>query len=90
MEKMTFLGCFVKPDGWNIGEKLIKETWDKADYRLPIYNGGLIKSLAVKIIITGRTERWDAPISGPAMRCKIIFVGDAAPDQETGGWIKIR
>jgi len=88
MEEITsFEGCFVKPDGWRFGEKLIESDWKKAEYRLPT-GDPIIKSLAVNIEITGRTHRWDAPVSGPAMRCKVIFVGDGDPDIICGGWIK--
>ena len=83
-----FTGCYIKPDGWKIGEKLIPSDWDQADYYLPTgYDFGITK-LAVNIAITGRTHRFDSPISGPAMRCSVVFVGDGDPDVKCGAWIK--
>jgi len=77
------IGCVVKPDEWRLAEKLISSDWDEAKYRITTGND-IIPSLAVNIEITGRTHR----LAGPAMRCKITFVGDGEPDQVTHGWLR--
>ncbi len=85
MEKQNLIGCFVKPDGWNLGECLIESDWTEAQYRLPDYNNNL--QLAINIEITGRIHRFDSPLINPAMRCKVIFIHDGEPNVTTGGWI---
>ncbi len=81
------VGSVIMPDGWRFAEKLIPETWDKADFRIPTpHLAPVIESLAVKVEVTGRTyqrkngEYW--------VRVRIEYVGDCEPSTFVPGWMK--
>jgi len=76
---------FVKPDGWDFGERLIAGD-DFSSFRLPTGSNGPIKSLAVEIEITGRTIQKRMNLN--MVRVRIRFVGDGEPDQVTRGYME--
>ncbi len=82
---MDLTGAYVKPDGWTMGNTLSPGD-DFSPYRLLVNSNGPIKSLAVRVDITGHRMRHTAAV-GLAYRCRITFVGDGEPDVVTGGWI---
>ena len=80
------VGQFIYPDGWYMGQTLQASTWEKAPFRIPCRNQGPITSLAVRVIVTGRTRQWQ---HGSAWwRCRLIMVGDGEPDTTMGGWMR--
>lgn len=80
------IGSCIKPDGWRLASRLTPETWEAADFRLPLNSDGPIKSLAVKIKVTGRT--WQRREGDYYIRVAIEFVGDGEPSTFTRGWMK--
>ncbi len=83
-------GRYIAPDGWTWGDRLVA---GEEPYPLRLMlpsgrNGGPIKSLAVRIEVTGRTvQKWK---SGDAVRVRIVFLGDGEPDTSTGGYMDLR
>ena len=76
------VGSYIKPDGWPMGSVLAQGD-SFSPFRLPINSGGPIKSLAVRIEVTGRTIQRHA--GSYHVRVRIIFVGDCEPDTVTFG-----
>jgi hypothetical protein len=82
------VGCCIRPDGWSFGGRLISSAWDKAQFRLPrpaAFSGDPIQSLAVNVVVTGRTVQLRE--GGYWVRVRIEFVGDGEPSTFTGGWL---
>jgi hypothetical protein len=80
------VGSYIKPDGWPLGEALLPGD-SFSPFRIPVSNGGPIKSLAVRIEVTGRT--FQRKNGGRVVRVKIIFPGDCEPDTVTHGYMSI-
>jgi len=83
-------GQYIQPDQWYISQPLI-EGDDFSPLRLLTgsgQNGGPIKSLAVRVDITGRTLQTHQ--GGRAVRVRITFLGDGEPDTHSGGWLFVR
>ncbi len=77
-------GDFLKLDGWACGAELI-DSWDTfTDLRLPTFSMGPIKSLAVKVKVTGRKSHWTY-FGNSWVRVKVTFPGDGEPDTVAGG-----
>jgi len=79
------IGSFIKPDGWALGSKLEASDWDAAAFRIPLNSAGPITSLAVNVIVTGRT--WQRRNASYYVRVRIEFVGDGEPSTFTTGWM---
>ena len=78
-------GDFVKPDQWRWGEKLLPETWEGAEFRIPTTNSGPIKDLAINLKMTGRKLRFHD--GGFAYRCQVEFVREDDDNVLSGAWI---
>jgi len=78
------VGCFVRPDEWNLGNRLEASDWEGGQFRLPTFNT-LVKSLCVNITITGRS--WQRTKDGQCVRVQIEFVGDGEPSTFCSGWM---
>lgn len=77
------IGDYLTPDNWRCGETL--QAGDNfSALRLPTCGGGPIKSLAVKVQISGRKVHWGA-VRNSWVRVKITFLGDSEPDTVTHG-----
>ena len=94
MEKYTpQVGDYIKPDKWDIGEKLTASDGYKdnsfpgCQFRLPCYD----MELAVNIKITGKSRFINGfSFAGSpkyTSRCQIEFVGDGKVSSFTGGLI---
>lgn len=72
---------------WDEQRLEVCDYWDAADYILP--GRGIIPDQAVKVAVTGRKVRYDAPGLGGlgVIRVRVTFVGDCEPDVTVGGWI---
>ena len=88
----SLIGCYVKPDGWNIGEKLIESNgysdsdFPGCQYRLPSTGG----DLAVNIAITGRKSTpvpYQVDGLGYRTRVRVEFVGDGTLSTFTHGYV---
>lgn len=79
------VGSCIRPDGWRFSQRLIASSWDKARFRLPTGSAGPIKSLAVNVVVTGRT--WQRREGDYWVRVRIEFVGDCEPSVFVGGWM---
>lgn len=82
------LGSCIRPAGWKFGSRLIPSDWDRAQFRLPRPNafpGDPIQSLAVNVVVTGRT--WRRMSESYWVRVRIEFVGDGEPGTVVGGWM---
>jgi hypothetical protein len=82
------IGCYIRPDNWAFGSRLSASEWDKAQFRLPRPNtfpNDPIQSLAVNVVITGRSfQRREGDYW---VRVRIEFVGDGEPPTFCGGWM---
>ncbi len=83
LEYTPAVGDFVEIDGRAYGETLEASGDDFTALRLPLRNGGPIKSLAVKVEVTGRKSHWDG-FGYSWVRVKVTFVGDGEPDTYAG------
>jgi hypothetical protein len=82
------IGACIRPENWPFGSRLIASDWDQAEFRLPRPNAfpnDPIQSLAVNIVITGRT--WQRREGDYWLRVRIEFVGDGEPSAFAGGWM---
>ena len=86
-----FLGQYVEPDGWRIGEKL-KESDGFKDTGFPGSNytleSGYNFPLPVNIAITGKKLIYRN--GAFYKRVKIEFVGDCEPSTFCCGWILLK
>ena len=82
------IGDYVKPDGWNIGERLTGDD-GYSDSNFPGCQFRLQSShepnLAVNIKVTGRKVHYNW--TSDKVRCQIEFVGDGGPSVFSGGWL---
>ena len=77
------VGCRIKPDGWPFGEQLIEG--DSFSALRVLTGSAVIKSLAVRVEVTGRTiqyKNWEQRV-----RVRITFLGDCEPDTVVHGWM---
>lgn len=81
------LGSYILPDGWSSGVYLQRETWFKADFRLPLLIGGPITDIAVKVEVIGRSIRRLNGLN--TVRVKITAVGDDTPDEVLKGYMEV-
>lgn len=81
------IGRYVRPDGWSYGNCLEPSDWEEAQYRLPTNSGGPVTSLAVNVMVTGRTVQRDN--ASPAVRVRIEFVGDGELSSFVSGWMHV-
>jgi hypothetical protein len=65
-----------------------EEFWDKAQFRIPVWNGGPIKSLAVNVDITGYSVQYMRGVA--CVKVKITYPGDCEPDQHASGWLLLK
>jgi hypothetical protein len=82
------VGSCIRPDEWSFGSRLVPSAWDRAQFRLPRPNafpGDPIQSLAVNVVVTGRT--WQRREGDYWVRVRIEFVGDGEPSVFVGGWM---
>ena len=82
------VGSCIRPDGWRFGSRLVPSDWDRAQFRLlrpNAFPSDPIQSLAVNIVITGRT--WQRRQGDYWVRLRIEFVGDGEPSVFVGGWM---
>lgn len=81
------VGKRIFPDGWNgwYGELIPGDSF--SPLRISTNSDGPIKSLAVRIEVTGRTLT--TKYSCRVVRVKVIFVGDCEPDTVSGGWMAV-
>lgn len=78
------IGTRIKIDGWPFGVTL-RDGDHFSTFRVPVDNGGPIKSLAVEVAVTGRTpQRFQGE---SAVRIRVTFPGDGEPDTVTSGWM---
>ena len=85
MEVKPTVGTFVVCDEWAHGAVLNPcDDWDKADFRLPGH-----VPFAVNVVVTGRTLQNPFGLATTFVRCKVVFVGDCAPDVEVRGWMEV-
>lgn len=47
------------------------------------------KDLAVNLVVTGRSVRWNSKDGFYGVRVKVEFVGDCEPSTFVGGWVKL-
>lgn len=78
------VGSCVWPENWSCAERLIKGD-SFSEFRIPLNNGGPIRSLAIRVEVTGRTAQ--RRFSSYYVRVKITFPGDCEPDTVTYGWL---
>jgi len=82
------VGACIRPENWAFGSRLIPSDWNNAEFRLPRPNafpGDPIQSLAVNVVITGRSfQRREGDYW---CRVRIEFVGDGEPSVFVGGWM---
>lgn len=79
------VGSCIRPDGWTFGSRLVRSEWDRAQFRLPRPNafpGDPIQSLAVNVVVTGRT--WQRREADYWCRVRIEFVGDGGRPSSSG------
>lgn len=82
------IGDVVEIEG-RCSEQLLPEPWwDKADFRIKVWNDGPITSLAVNVRITGRTVQWRN--GAPWVKVAITYPGDCEPDQYASGWLLLK
>ena len=77
-------GDFLKLDGWAVGAELTASGDNFSDLRLPTFSMGPIKSLAIKVKVTGR--KLHREIFGNSWaRVRVTFLGDSEPDTFASG-----
>lgn len=85
-------GDVVEPDGricvrLHPGDKFSDSSYPGCQFRVPVENGGPIKSLAVNIKVTGRGWKWRPGTDQSWVRCRIEYVGDGEPSTYASGWL---
>lgn len=102
-EKITpTVGSLIIVDDWRVQywQKLMPETWEKADFRMPTgYENpkgtpagrGLIESLACKVRVTGRKVMVHSTrgFYECKIRVEITFIGDGEADTIVHGWMRV-
>lgn len=83
------LGDTLNLDTLSTARGLLPESWEAADYRLPILGHGPIRSVAVRIEITGRRAQFRNADGSAWLKCRIVFVGDCEPDTYGKGWVRL-
>jgi len=77
-------GDWVQIDGGSSGKMLEASGDSFTALRLPVLNGGPIKSLAVRVEVTGRKTHYPTSWGYSWVRVKVTFVGDGDPDTYAG------
>lgn len=67
------------------GDNFADSGYPGCQFRLPVWGGGPIKSVAVNIKVTGRSWQWRD--GKPWIRVRIEFVGDCAESTFASGWL---
>lgn len=80
------VGSEVWPDRWQLAKRLLPGD-DFSTFRMPVREGGPIKSLACEVQVTGHKVR---RVGGrDAVRVCITFVGDGEPNTNVRGYMYI-
>lgn len=84
---VPMVGCYVEPDGWDTGSRLVLSDWDDAPFRLPSVNH-LTIAYPVRIKVTSRVER-RGPGGTSRVRVQIEWVHDGEAPSFSGGWMSV-
>lgn len=87
-ETTLAVGQTLAIDGWSWPTMLEDaDDFDGAEFR--IWLGNARVALPVRVEITGRKVRWDAPIHGAGVRVRVTFLQDGDEGDETTatGWM---
>lgn len=79
------VGSVIHIDNWKVSEVLLPGD-DFSPFRVATQSGGPIKSLAVRIEITGRSIQYLGWM-GKRIRIRVVFPGDGEPDTHASGWL---
>jgi hypothetical protein len=83
------VGSYIKPKHWPLGSCLAAGD-SFSPFRLPTNSEGPIKSLAVRVEVSGRKlGRAAGRAGGLTVAVKITFVGDGEPDTVTSGYMVV-
>ena len=68
------------------GDAPVEDDYPGCQFRLPLTNGGPIKSVAVNVTVTGR-RHYRMGNGKSRSRCNVEFVGDGEPSTYVGAWV---
>lgn len=86
METRTAIGQTLKVDDWRWHGILIDaDGYNGAEFRVTLPM--LEISVPIRITITGRKVRWDAPMSGGGVRVRVEFLDDENAPESAGAWM---
>jgi len=90
-EQQAKVGSYVIPDGWNVGDVLLKgdepvdASYQGSQFRV-LTRQPVIPSLPVNVELTGRTLQRRGGLL--MIRCQIEFVKDGEPSEFVSGWMQ--
>lgn len=87
METKFAIGQTITCDGWRNGFALLENAEDYGGAEFRVTLPMLDVSVPIRVSVSGRVVRWDAPIVNGGVRVRIEFLDDDEAPRVAHGWM---